>query len=198
MTSKDLSVVRLSTKLRLVESIKTQVDSLTVENPDGRLYAVALRTQLKELESAIIARKEAKATPKWRAWQRELKKYQPALNALKSMVKSVDDKLLAFERSIESRQAEVLMLAASDAPVEEIESQLAQVGSEVRSVAIEDGGVIYREMPDIEIYDKSLIPLDFMEPDIPKLKKAVFEAEKTGQDPIPGVRFIRKKQVASL
>lgn len=171
--------------LSVVEDV-AQIDSDEEAQAIGAVL-VDVKTQLKLLK----AEEEAITRP-----QRE------ALDAVRGLFKAVSEKFIRAESTIKRLVSEYdqrrkederkALAAALDSPSEEGQRSLVNLASQAAPVL---QGISVRDGFDFSVTDESLIPREYLTPDLKKIG-GVVRASK-GSIAIPGVAIIKKAVVSA-
>lgn len=204
-------------EMRETSAVSEAVRTMVIDSAEGMNSASTLRKELKSKVKDIEGKRLAATRPLDAAKKTIMEWFSPAIDALTAAIKELDTKIIRYDNEVKKKLAEE-QAAMNKAAMEKAMQEKAALKE---AIAKEDDIFVAQEMkiqevmicPDIpayapppttkgisyrtdwyaEIYDASLIPREYLVPDMEKLN-GIAKAMK-GVANIPGVEFKSKQTV---
>ena len=177
-----------------VLTAQSQANSLKVTNPDEAENGSSLLKSIKDYHKALIERKEEMTRPLMKSLASIRDLFKPLESDLTDAEKIVKQKLLAFQIEEEDRIAKetdkvTAKVEAGRMRADTAAGKLEAIG-EVKKVK----GMQIRTLTKIRIMDETMIPREYMIPNMPLITEAIL---RKGLD-VMGVEKYEEKSLASV
>ncbi len=188
---KDLAAQTAEAKTVLVEIQDYPITS----QEDTKVFSGLLQ-DVKGRWKDIEAKRKSLTDPLNTVLKRINEMFSPPLTALKSAEVAIKSKLAAAEAEARQRAQQALLAASEAAASADAEAVTEAIEAHDTAVQIPQAeGLQYRQLWTFEIENESLIPREFLIPDVRALK-ALATAQKERAS-VPGVKFISQTSVVS-
>lgn len=179
-------------------AIEQFTNSIVIKTPEDLAKASDQVKAIKELYKKIEAEKKEFTAPAKAIVDKAKKMYDPALDTLEAMEKVLKGKALTYNQEENARikaKEDKILKDQEEGKISDktVVKKLANLPEEKKSVAGEGSQLRFTEYEDVEIVDQTLIPNNFMLPDMVKIKAAVLKARIE----VPGVKIIKKTKTSS-
>lgn len=176
-----------------VMDLQKAANLLTIKSPDDLGTASDLLELIKNAERSVVSRKEEITRPLMRGLSAVRDLFKPVELGLDNAKKIAKAKVVAFQTLEEQKNAEEK--AKIEARVEKgtlkLETglkKLAEVGDVPKTV----GAIKMRTLTKVRVVDETLIPREYLVPDMTKITEAVLRQNIS----VPGVEKYQDKIVA--
>lgn len=170
MTTKQLTVLE-----KAVTPVVAEASALVIIGTDTLTLASTLRENIKRVQKDIEADKETLWRPIKIALDEVSSRYAPFEKPLKEALKIVNEKMSAFQtQAIKEAQAEAERIASRTKEGKgnfSIETAMKKLDEIEKPAVLDMTGFVNK--PKLVVYDESLIPREFMVPNLPVIEEAL-------------------------
>ena len=172
------------------KAIRKVLDMLVVQDEEDSLMAQEWVVEWTRLKKDIKARyeedlKPLRETKKGIEAERrvELEPFDVGIGVVKGLIKD-------YNKRLKTKRLQ----AASDleASLDDTPEQMLDLMAEATNVPAKADGISYARVWKVEIEDINQVPIEFLKPDMPAIRKRV---RATKGEPIPGVKITREEEV---
>ncbi len=161
-----------------VLSAQQQANLLKVTNPDQAQDASDLLRVIKTYHKNLIERKEEMTRPLMKSLASIRDLFKPLESDLTDAEKTTKSKLLAYQIEEEERVAK----------------ETAKIEARVEKGTKKVGGIQTRTLTKVRVMDETMIPREYMIPNMPKITEAILHQNVD----VPGVEKYEEKSLASV
>lgn len=193
-TSVAIPVKEVERTNKQVMVLQDDANSLTIKSPKDLEYAATLLDTIKTARKTITARKEEITRPLMHSLASIRDLFKPPELTLENAEKVTKSKVLAYQTLEEQRVAEEK--ARIEKRVEKGTMRLdtaMKKTEELQSVPKTVGKMQTRTLTKVRVMDETMIPIEYMLPNMPKITEAVLRQGIS----IPGVEKYTEKVIAS-
>lgn len=194
----EISVVEVKEYETKVLAVQQAANEFTVSSPEDMERGADMLHVIKKIEDSIITRKEAITRPLMAALSSAREMFKPLELGHAEAKKTIKGKMLVYQVAEEER------VAADKAKIEgRVErgtmradtaiKKLNEMEEAPKSATGSVGKASVRTIVKIRISDESLIPREYLVPDMTKITEAVLRGNQT----IAGVERYEEKQIVS-
>jgi hypothetical protein len=192
-----MAIVKIEDEKKQVMFVQQQANELVVASGEDMERASDLRAQVKMVEKAITDRKELITRPLMTALASARDLFKPLESGYIEAKKTIDAKMLAYTNAEYERiQKEKDRVAArvekgtmrADTAINKLEA----IGEVKKSIAGESSKVSIRNTTKVRIIDESLLPREFMLPNVPMITEALLKKNQI----VPGAETYIEKTIA--
>jgi len=190
--SKELAVV----KTQITKAVAA-AQELTIKTEEDAKGATDLLSKIKLVGKLIAEKKEAITKPLMEAIKETRALFAPLEASYTEAERTIKGKMIDYSDMVEEanrKKAEKIESKVEDGKMsfEKGSEKIAALPDAQAKVEGNKGQVTFRIQKDIKVVDKSKIPLEYMEPDLVAIRRAVL----AGQE-VPGIKVVERKGVAA-
>jgi IS30 family transposase len=179
-----------------VTFVQQKANELVIETEADMAKGSDLLDAVKKVEKMIIEKKETITRPLMSALANARDLFRPLENAHAEAKKTIKAKMLAFtekeEARIEAEKARIIARAEKGTyRVDTAVKKLEETGEAARSFSGSTGKTSIRQVTKVRIVDESLIPREYLVPDMPAITEAVLRKKIA----VPGVETYQEKSI---
>jgi chromosome segregation ATPase len=182
-------------EIKSLELKVQEIKVLKIKNDEELKTASNYLTQLNNLKKEITAKKETITKPLNEALKNIRNLFYPLEKKVNDLVLELKNKIAEYEEEkrklIEKEKKELAeKVEKGELKMEHALSVLEQSQTTNGSIKTDDGKVFFRMVKEVVIEDESLIPREYLVPNMVKIRSDALNGKN-----IPGVKVIEKKQV---
>jgi len=182
-----------------ISVLEEQALALEIKTEDDLKKATEISSQLEDISSKLTEKKESITKPLNNTLKSVRALFKPMEEAYEKAQQIVNGKALAYHQKVREDAAKAEAKIASDLEagkikkVETAEKRVEKIERVDNTVRTESGGLQVRKVKKYEVVDVSLLPREYLEPNMGAIWKAV-QANKE----IPGVRAWEEETMANV
>lgn len=163
-----------------LNTIIATANLLVIENATDMEYATDLRHSVKEIKKKLTDRKEEMTRPLMQALASTRDLFRPLETLYSEAEKTINGKMLEFQDAeaerIKAQKVEaVKSLESGEITPETAIEKMAEAGTVPTSVEGKRGKITTRVVPKVRVIDESLIPREYLVPDLVKIAEAILQ-----------------------
>ena len=167
----------------------------SITSPKEMKAASEIRVQLKAYEKQIKEKRESASKPAYAAYKAIMNMFSPLENAVKEKLSIINTAMSSYQeeqeaiaekerQKIENRIGE----GKGHLKVETAIDKMQQIENPQSVISSESGSTMFVDKPDCEVEDLSKVPVEYLLPDMVKIRAAMKEGVK-----IEGVKYFTRK-----
>lgn len=175
-----------------ITPIKEQIENIVVRNDEDVATASDITKRIKEVRLKVEAEKEEYVKPAKEIIAKAKNVYDPVILNCKQLEDTIKGKngdyIIAKNQKIRQEQEKIAKQMEEGKIKEEVAiRKMEQVGEEAKSIRGEISQIRVSERKDVEIFDETLLPREYLVPDFQKIKKVVLAGIE-----VPGAKIVKK------
>jgi hypothetical protein len=176
--------------------LQTIVDTAIVKSEEDVANATDIAKRIREVRLKVEAEKKEYEKPAKEIIAKAKSVYDPVINTLKTIEDKIKDKsaeyIIAERQRVREAQAKVeKKLEEGKMKDTTAVRKMEEIGEEKKSIRGEMGQMRVTEYKDVEIYDETLLPREYLVPDTQKIKKLVLAGVE-----IAGAKIVIKNKTS--
>ncbi len=182
-----------------ISILEQQAGSMEIKSQEDLVNATKVSSQLKAVYSKITDKKESITKPLNATLKNIRAMFKPAEEAYEKTIDIVNKKVLTYHQKVREDAAKQEAKIAQDLEdgkikkVETAEKRVENIERVNNTVRSEEGGLQVRKVKKYEIVDQSLLPAEYLKPNLDAIWKAVVAGKE-----IPGVKAWEEETMANV
>lgn len=181
-----------------VSLVKGRAEELNISSSNDMLMASELLAQVKMVKNNVISRKEEITRPLMDGLSSVRELFQPLEIGYTSAQKTIEAKMKTYSTEedlrIEREKEKITgRLEKGTIKAETAITKLNSIGDSPESFTSSSGKTFIKQVPKLRVVDVSVIPREYLIPDLAKLTEAVLKQNIK----VPGVEVYKEKSIVT-